>query len=238
MKDKRIINLIVKGEIDVNGTTIKHIEGGFGENQKCLTCKDIAKVHNMEQKEVNKSVNRLIDKNRMIKGIDYIDILPQVNTLPVNIEEDFGIKEAYLNRVNNIFLLSQRGYCKLVKAMDDDKSWEAFDNLLNEYFYLKEENKTFKKYSRSNNRFTTKCLLNLDGKKDNESDYLFLVNNAVRNEVERAIEQVGIKAGIIAVNANIKENTLSNWRTRRQNLSEEELERIVDVIVKFKDFLD
>ena len=70
MKNKQIINLVVKGEVDVNGVTIKHIEGGFGENQKCLTCKDIAEVHNMELKEVNKSINRLIDKNRMIQGID------------------------------------------------------------------------------------------------------------------------------------------------------------------------
>lgn len=154
MKDKRIINLVVKGEVDVNGVTIKHIEGGFGENQKCLTCKDIAEVHNMELKEVNKSINRLIDKNRMIQGIDYIDILSQVNSLPMNIEDTFGIKEIYLSRTNNIFLLSQRGYCKLVKSMDDEKSWEAFDNLLNEYFYLKEENNKLRKYARSNNRFT------------------------------------------------------------------------------------
>ena len=238
MKNKQIINLVVKGEVDINGVTIKNIEGGFGENQKCLTCKDIAEVHNMELKEVNKSINRLIDKNRMIQGIDYIDILSQVNCLPMNIEDTFGIKETYLSRTNNIFLLSQRGYCKLVKSMDDEKSWEAFDNLLNEYFYLKEENNKLRKYARSNNRFTTKCLLNLEGKKENESDYLFLVNNAVRNEVERAIEQVGIKAGVIAVNCGIKESTISNWRCRRQTLEESDLEKIINIIVKFKDLLD
>lgn len=235
---KKTIDLVIKGEVDVNGVTIKHIEGGFGENQKCLTCKDIAEVHKMEQKEVNKSINRLIEKNRMKEGIDYIDIISQVNSLPMNLEETFGIKEAYLSRTNNIFLLSERGYCKLVKAMDDDKSWEYFDNLLSDYFHLKEENKKLRKYGRSNNRFTTKCLMNLEGKRDKTSEYLYLVNNAVRNEVERAIEQIGVKAGFIAENSRINENKLSEWRCRRNNLNHKELENIVNLLSKFKEFLD
>ena len=122
--------------------------------------------------------------------------------------------------------------------MRNDKAKEIRKQLRREYFRLKEENNRLRKYSRSNNRFTTKCLLNLDGKKDNESDYLFLVNNAVRNEVERAIEQVGIKAGVIAVNCGIKESTISNWRCRRQTLEESDLEKIISIIAKFKDLLD
>ena len=232
MKNKQIINLVVKGEIDINGISIKNIEGGFGENQKCLTCKDIAKIHNMETKHINELINNNIEEFE--KGIDIIDMVSD-NNLKV-VATDLGLITS--NGQKHCYLLSEQGYFALTCLMRTDKARELRKQLRREYFRLKEENKVFKKYARSNNRFTTKCLLNLEGKKDNESDYLFLVNNAVRNEVERAIEQVGIKVGIIAVNANIKENTLSNWRTRRQNLSEEELERIVDVIVKFKDFLD
>ena len=234
MKNKQIINLVVKGEIDINGISIKNIEGGFGENQKCLTCKDIAEIHNMEVKEINKLINNNLKEFEF--GIDIIDLKTGDYKEPV-LKNEILTKAEWGNS-NNVYLLSEQGYFALTCLMRTDKARELRKQLRREYFRLKEENKVFKKYARSNNRFTTKCLLNLEGKKDNESDYLFLVNNAVRNEVERAIEQVGIKAGIIAVNAKIKESTLSNWRTRRQNLTEEELERIVNVIVKFKDFLD
>jgi predicted metal-dependent phosphotriesterase family hydrolase len=80
--------------------------------------------------------------------------------------------------------------------------------------------------------------MNLDGKKQDDSEFIHLINNAVRNEVERAIEQIGIKAGVIAVNSGQSENTISNWRTRRTTLDVDQLESITNVIAKFKDFLE
>ena len=231
MKNKQIVNLVVKGEVDINGVTIKNIEGGFGENQKCLTCKDIAEVHNVRLNDIQDLINNNIDEFE--NGVDILDLCT----------EDFktdaiGLGLITSNRQQHCYLLSEQGYFALTCLMRNDKAKEIRKQLRREYFRLKEENNRLRKYSRSNNRFTTKCLLNLEGKKENESDYLFLINNAVRNEVERAIEQVGIKAGVIAVNCGIKESTISNWRCRRQTLEESDLEKIISIIAKFKDLLD
>ena len=32
-----------------------------------------------------------------------------------------------------VYLLSERGYAKLVKAMDDDRSWDIKDKFIDEY---------------------------------------------------------------------------------------------------------
>lgn len=231
MKNKQIVNLVVKGELDINGVTIKNIEGGFGENQKCLTCKDIAEIHNARLNDIQDLINNNMDEFE--NGIDILDLC----------DDDFktdaiGLGLITSNRQNHCYLLSEQGYFALTCLMRNNKAKELRKQLRREYFYLKEENKKLRKYARSNNRLTNGSLLKLDGKKDNVTDYEFLVNNAVRNEVERAIEQIGIKAGVIAVNSNLSENLISNWRCRKQNLGQAELERIINVIVKFKDFLE
>lgn len=230
---KKSVNLVIKGEIDINGISIKHIEGGFGENLKCMTVTDIATIHNQPTKEITRRIND--NRKRFKDGIDILDIKAG-GYEPLGSE--LGYSKQSFNQANNIYVLSERGYSKLIKLLTDEKSWEAYDTLLDNYFRLREENKKLRKYSRSNNRFTTKCLLNLDGKKETESDFLFLTNNAVRNEVERIIELVGVKAGVIAVNAGITEGVISNWRTRRTNLPMEDLEKIVYVIAKFKEFVE
>lgn len=128
----------VLGKQEFMGMEIPIVVGGFGEDCKVVTDKIVADIHGTELKEIKKSVNRLISKSRMVEGIDFIDILPQVNSLPMDLEVDFGIKPAYLNRTKNIFVLSERGYSKLIKAMDDDKSWDVMDRLIDEYFTMKE----------------------------------------------------------------------------------------------------
>jgi hypothetical protein len=44
-----------------------------------------------------------------------------------------------VNRSKNIYLLSQRGYAKLIKIFNDDLSWEMYDRLLDDYFDIKDE---------------------------------------------------------------------------------------------------
>lgn len=130
--------IIYKGVKEFNGKEIKVLEGGFGENKRILTEKQIANVHNMEIKEVRKSIKRLVLNNRMKEDVDFIDIKPQINSLPMDLDDFFGIKQEYLSRTENIFILSERGYSKLVKSMDDDSSWEIMDKLIDEYFSMRE----------------------------------------------------------------------------------------------------
>jgi phage antirepressor YoqD-like protein len=134
--------LKVTGKQTFMGIEIPVIEGGFGEDKRIVTAKTISEIHNIEIKEITKSINRLISKNRIKENVDYVDIISQVNTLPMNLEEVFGIKPAYLSRTQNAFILSERGYSKLIKAMDDDKSWDVMDQFIDEYFDMRKVIKT------------------------------------------------------------------------------------------------
>ena len=69
---KKVVNLVVKGELGINGTTIKHIEGGFGEGLKCMTVSDISKIHNQPTKEITRRIND--NRKRFKDGVDILDI--------------------------------------------------------------------------------------------------------------------------------------------------------------------
>ena len=125
---------VLNETVDFMGFKLPVIEGGFGEGQRLLTEVQVARIHNMEVKEVRKSIKRLLDSRRLKLNIDFIDIKPQVNSLPMDLESTFGVKPEYLSRTENIFILSERGYTKLVKSMDDDESWDVMDRIVEGYF--------------------------------------------------------------------------------------------------------
>lgn len=212
--------------------TIKHIEGGFSEDSKVISAKDIALIHEVEPKRINELISDNLEEFE--EGIDILDIRKN---------EDFEVVATDLgligsNHQKHCYILSEQGYLALACLMRTPKAREIRKQFRRDYFRLKEENLKLKKYNRGNNRFTTKCLLNLDGKKQGETDFIFLINNAIRNEVERCIEEVGVKAGVISVNAGLSENTMSNWRCRRTTLDINDLEKIINVISKFKEFME
>lgn len=43
-----------------------------------------------------------------------------------------------IGKATNIYLLSERGYAKLIKIMDTDLAWEIHDKLIDEYFTMRE----------------------------------------------------------------------------------------------------
>ena len=49
---------------------------------------------------------------------------------------DLGLKSS--NRTKNIYALSERGYSKLIKIMDTDLAWEIHDELMDNYFEMRE----------------------------------------------------------------------------------------------------
>lgn len=129
--------LISKGEQEFLGQVIKVIEGGFGENKRILFDTQIAQIHDMKNSEVRKSINRLIKRGRFIENVDYIDILQRGKEFTT-----FDLYEIYskqaITQAKNIFVLSERGYTKLIKSMDDDKSWDIMEEVVDNYFTMRE----------------------------------------------------------------------------------------------------
>ena len=125
----------VIGKQEFMGREIQVLEGGFGENQRIITAKEIANIHNMRLADVNASINRLIEKSRIKEFVDFIDCLSETVSL-----RDFAKENGLIgsNRTQNVYILSERGYSKLIKSMDDDESWDVMDKLIDEYFRMRE----------------------------------------------------------------------------------------------------
>lgn len=134
----RMNNLQITGTQTVNGQAIKVIEGGFGEGQKCMLASDIAKQHEVELFNVNKLINNNIERFGKNDLVDFLNSSKEFR----NFAKENGLITS--NRVKNIFLLSERGYTKLVAMMDNtnEKKWEVMDMLIDGYFQMRKAIKT------------------------------------------------------------------------------------------------
>lgn len=126
--------IMVKGTQEFMGITIPVVYGGFGEGQRCVSAKTVAQIHESTMKVINQSINRLISQSRMRDTIDYIDMFSN-EELKVT-ASDLGFINS--NGQKNCYILSERGYMKLIKYMDDDTSWDVMENFIDEYFRMKE----------------------------------------------------------------------------------------------------
>lgn len=138
------------GLVKINNYEFEGIEGGFGENKKCILAKDIAKIHGKELKHINELINNNFDKFK--NNIDIIELLG-VGFNDTYFKE-LGFSQQSLNSYRGmlkkglqtgIYLLSERGYAKLLKFMDDDLSYDLYEQLLDNYFRLRQEVKQISK---------------------------------------------------------------------------------------------
>ena len=127
-------NLQLRGKVEVVGQEVPDIAGGFREGKRSMLAKDIAGFHNKKTWRVNESINNNLSRFRV--GIDIINI--KGLDFALDLVESGIISQNSYNASNSIYLLSERGYAKLIKMFDDDLSWEMYDKLLDDYFEMKE----------------------------------------------------------------------------------------------------
>ena len=144
--------LILKGRTTVAGMEVPNIEGGFGKGKKSMLAKDIAIFHEKELKFVNQVINSNIERFRF--KVDIIDLkqVDEGNLFLNCLKSDGILSQAQIGNANNVYLLSERGYAKLIKIFNDDLSWELYDQLLDEYFDMREELKEEKVVSKVGGR--------------------------------------------------------------------------------------
>lgn len=126
MEALKVIGQEKIGKIEFTG-----IEGGFGEDKKAMLVKDIALIHNKPVKAINQAIN--MNRNRFRNGIDIIDLKQESGSIKLT---ELFTKQQIAN-YNCIYLLSERGYAKLLKIMDDDKAWDIYDELVDNYFNMR-----------------------------------------------------------------------------------------------------
>lgn len=119
---------------EINGMRFHEVEGGFGKNKKSMLVKEIAKIHKRSIGNVNKLIND--NRTRFKDNIDIVDLDKEEFAI---ILSNSGIyTQNSINASNNIYLLSERGYSKLLKIMNDDLAWKKYDELVNNYFKMRE----------------------------------------------------------------------------------------------------
>lgn len=140
--NKNMNNLIINGRQDFMGKEIPVVLGGFGEGKKCICDKTIAEIHDMGAFKVRERISSNI--SRFKENIDFIDLKQriletdtsenqracEINTL--ELLQELGYAKQSITQAEHIYLLSERGYAKLIKIMDTDLAWEIHDRLADE----------------------------------------------------------------------------------------------------------
>lgn len=125
-------SLVIKGIREIDSMKFHHIEGGFGKGKKSMLVKEIAEIHNRELKDINRNINNNI--KRFKKGIDILDL--KVGGLK-SLSLELGYTNQSYANANNIYILSERGYSKLLKILEDDFAWEEYEKLVDRYFNMR-----------------------------------------------------------------------------------------------------
>lgn len=129
--------LKVTGKQKFMGLEIPVVLGGFGESKKCISDKTVAEIHNQAEREIRRRVSDNI--KRFTENVDYIDLKQRVgesHTLELLL--NLGYAKQSITQAEHIYILSERGYVKLIKIMDTDLAWEIHDKLMDEYFEMRE----------------------------------------------------------------------------------------------------
>jgi len=134
--------LKIMGKQQVAGYEFTGIEGGFGEGKKAMLVKEISVIHGKEIKHINQRIN--LNRKRFIDGVDSIDLLG-VGLTDTEIKA-YGFSQQAINSYRGkkakgetagIYILSELGYAKLLKILEDDTAWELYDKLVRGYFNLR-----------------------------------------------------------------------------------------------------
>lgn len=128
MQELKVLGKEKVGKFEFTG-----VEGGFGGDKKAMLVKDIAAIHDRPVKAINQAIERQI--NRFKNGIDILDL--KVENFAVTLS-DLGFNQGQINASKHIYLLSERGYAKLLKILEDDTAWDIYDELVDNYFNMRE----------------------------------------------------------------------------------------------------
>ena len=131
----RKLNVKVNGLVNIYGMKFHDIEGGFGEGKKAILVKEVANIHRRELRVINQAIN--MNRTRFTDGLDIVDL--KGTEFAINLIDSGIYTQNSLNASSNIYLLSERGYSKLLKILEDDFAWEQYDKLVDGYFNMREQ---------------------------------------------------------------------------------------------------
>ena len=130
--------IVVTGKQIFMNKEIPVILGGFGDGKKCISDKTIADIHGQSEREIRRRISDNI--KRFKENIDFIDLKQRVGeSHTLDFLQSLGYAKQSITQADHIYLLSERGYAKLIKIMDSDLAWEIHDKLIDEYFTMRDD---------------------------------------------------------------------------------------------------
>ncbi|MDM5195493.1 ORF6C domain-containing protein [Bacillus hominis] len=127
--------LHILGKQNIAGYEFTGIEGGFSKDGKAMLAKEIAEIHGKELKHINLRINE--NRSRFKDDIDIVDL--RGTKFEVGLADHNILSKMMISKSKNIYLLSERGYAKLLKILEDDKAWELYDRFVDGYFNMREQ---------------------------------------------------------------------------------------------------
>ena len=114
-----------------------------------------------------------------------------INATNHNLLLSIGYSKMQISKSDAIYLLSERGYAKLIKIMDSDKAWEIHDILMDEYFSMR---KTIREYISATDLAMLKVLKSKNKQETMIAlkEYNELVVKPLQDTIERQKPMVGL----------------------------------------------
>ena len=129
----------VTGTQSFMGREIPVVLGGFGPDKKSICDKTIAEIHEMKPYQIRELLNRNICRFKF--DVDIIDMKKGIvlNDTLNEMLQKLGYSRQSITQAEHIYVLSERGYMKLIKIMDSDTAWEIHDKLVDDYFRIRDD---------------------------------------------------------------------------------------------------
>ena len=184
------------------GKDIPVVLGGFGTDKKCLSDKTISEIHDMEVRNIRARITDNI--KRFNESIDFIDLKDVAYEASNNLLYELGYTQMQISKAEHIYVLSERGYAKLIKIMDSDLAWEIHDKLIDEYFQIREMTNDLSELSPQ-----LQLLINMELKQkqletdlietntriDNIKEVVSLDSTAWRSDTQNLLNKIAISLG-------------------------------------------
>ena len=189
----------INGIKEIEGMKFHDIEGGFGEGKKAMLVKEIASIHGRDVGRINEAINR--NRKRFKDGTDIIDL--RWTEVAIDLCVSGIYTQNSINASSNIYLLSERGYAKLLKILEDDMAWEQYEKLVDGYFNMRADMKEQSKPTCIEDLIIMQAQSLKDMREQvNQANYHALEAKA---EAEKSREEIQAMRDVVATNSN-------NWR--------------------------
>ena len=119
------------------------------KGERVLTTKQLSESYGTEAGNIQRNVNR--NQDRFKEGVHYFKLEGE-ELSKFKASDDISFSPVVGNRVNTLFLWTEKGCLNHAKLLETDQAWQVFEMLVDTYFRVKQ----FKEFqnTRANREFT------------------------------------------------------------------------------------